>query len=134
MKTNKSTGVSRVARPALAVALCSLVLMPAASGLMGMGSSRDNRDSSTQRNINDRDQQRNVGDRDARIASDLKEAISSRRGMSDRAKNIDVTAQEGRVTLRGQVGSNSESEWIESQARQMSNVRSVQNNLQVSAR
>jgi osmotically-inducible protein OsmY len=103
----------------------------------GDQSSRSVAPDNTARNERDRggetktsgDQGENETDR--KIAQDVRQAITSDDSLSTNAQNVKIISQDGNVTLRGPVKSEKEKQEIETRAKQVAGVKSVDNQLEV---
>lgn len=73
-------------------------------------------------------------DADRTITAEVRRSITSESGMSVNARNVKIVTIGGVVTLRGPVASQTERDLIESKARAVAGVTSVDNQLEVTNR
>lgn len=109
------------------LALISGLLFFSASKVEAYGESRNSKNNGKSSGITADDQKFN--ELDTRITAQIRKDIVAKDGMSTSGKNIKIISQNGNVTLNGEVSENWEREWIETDAKQVSEVRSVKNNL-----
>jgi hyperosmotically inducible periplasmic protein len=74
-----------------------------------------------------------AGGEDQQIADHIRQAISADQSFSPSARSVEVTADEGVVTLRGEVRSEQEKERLASIAQQVAGVQRVENELEVAS-
>lgn len=91
------------------------------------------------RNVRDRnDQSKTSGDlseneTDRTITQNIRQAVTGDDSLSTNAKNVKIVTNDGIVTLRGPVKSEKEKAQIESKAKQVAGVKSVDNQLEVAS-
>jgi len=68
---------------------------------------------------------------DTKITADIRKAVVGDSALSMSAKNVTIITNGGRVVLRGNVGSATESKSIEAKARAVQGVSDVSNELQI---
>jgi hyperosmotically inducible protein len=91
------------------------------------------------RNVRDRnDQTKTSGDQseneaDRTITQNIRQAVTADDSLSTNAKNVKIVTNDGVVTLRGPVKSEQEKAQIESKAKQIAGVKSVDNQLEVAS-
>jgi len=66
---------------------------------------------------------------DDRITREIEAALQSERSLSERARQVDVSTEEGVVTLQGSVENDSERAAVEAIARDVDGVKRVENQL-----
>jgi osmotically-inducible protein OsmY len=77
------------------------------------------------------DQQMDRGNQDENIRSELNRILTNRQSLAESREGIEISSRNGVVTLEGEVRSSQDRQWIEAQARQISNVTRVDNKLRV---
>ncbi len=93
----------------------------------------------TKKNVRDRNQQtvtpedQSNNKSDLKITSNIRKKILKQKGFSTNAQNVKVIAQNGVVTLRGPVDSQTEYSTIENLAKGCSGVTSISNQLEIKA-
>jgi len=70
---------------------------------------------------------------DKRLNSQIRQSLSSDTSLANVAQNIHFSTQNGRVTLHGSVASETEKNQLEEKVTQLNDVKSVQNELEVSS-
>ncbi len=112
---------------------------PATSTTGAPSTSSPNADN-TSRNKTDRDSSaptpldQGMSAEDTRITADIRKAILADSSMSMNAQNCKVITNKGVVTLRGPVASETEKSAIESKAKSVAGVTSVDNQLEVKSK
>ncbi|HEX2228444.1 MAG TPA: BON domain-containing protein [Candidatus Binatia bacterium] len=71
------------------------------------------------------DQSGNEADR--KITQQIRQAVTKDDSLSTSAQNVTIVTQDGKVTLRGTVNSDSEKQKIAEKAKQVSGVKNVEN-------
>ena|SRR5213593_2424724 len=71
---------------------------------------------------------------DREITRDIRRSITNDKGLSTYAKNIEITTQDGNVTLRGPVRSEEEKREIEAKANEVAGASHVKSEIEIAAR
>jgi osmotically-inducible protein OsmY len=72
-------------------------------------------------------------DADKRLNSQIRQSMNADTSLANVGQNIHFSTQDGEVTLHGSVASETEKNQIEQKVKQLSDVKSVQNELEVSS-
>jgi len=120
--------VSRTVQALVVCAVCSLIAVPATAQTAPDNTKVNKRDRAKGAPTADQ-QKENAGDRE--ITQKIRQALMDDKSLSTYAHNVKVIAQDGQVTLKGPVRSESEKKTIEAKAVDVAGAGHVTNQISI---